>query len=78
MAEKHRKKLAEIELKGVELEDELSEVSEKAEESGSTRICPQLTIEENDRTRHWVESVDHINLTLLSFQSRAARLFDSS
>ena len=59
LAEEHRKKLAEIELKGLELEDELSEISENAEESGLTRISPQLTIDENDRTRHWVESVDH-------------------
>ena len=59
LAEEHRKKLAEIELKGLELEDELSEISENAEESGLTRISPQLTIDEKDRTRHWVESVDH-------------------
>ena len=59
LAEEHRKKLAEIELKGLELEDELSEISENAEESGLTRITPQLTIDEKDRTRHWVESVDH-------------------
>ena len=57
LAEEHRKKLAEIELKGLELEDELSEISENAEESGLTRISPQLTIDEKDR--HWVESVDH-------------------
>ena len=30
LAEEHKKKLAEIELKGLELEDELSEISEKA------------------------------------------------
>ena len=59
LAEEHRKKLAEIELKGLELEDELSEISENAEESGLTRISPQLSIDEKDRTRHWVESVDH-------------------
>ena len=59
LAEEHRKKLAENELKGLELEDELSEISENAEESGLTRISPQLTIDEKDRTRHWVESVDH-------------------
>ena len=59
LAEEHRKQLAEIELKGLELEDELSEISENAEESGLTRISPQLTIVEKDRTRHWVESVDH-------------------
>ena len=59
LAEEHRKKLAEIELKGLELEDELSEISENAEESGLTRVSPQLTIDEKDRTRHWVESVDH-------------------
>ena len=59
LAEEHRKKLAEIELKGLELEDELSEISENAEESGLTRISPQLTIDQKDRTRHWVESVDH-------------------
>ena len=59
LAVEHRKKLAEIELKGLELEDELSEISENAEESGLTRISPQLTIDEKDRTRHWVESVDH-------------------
>ena len=59
LAEEHRKKLAEIELKGLEIEDELSEISENAEESGLTRISPQLTIDEKDRTRHWVESVDH-------------------
>ena len=59
LAEEHRKKLAEIELKGLELEDELSEISENAEESGLIRISPQLTIDEKDRTRHWVESVDH-------------------
>ena len=59
LAEEHRKKLAEIELKGLELENELSEISEKAEERGLTRISPQLSIDEKDRTRHWVESVDH-------------------
>ena len=59
LAEEHRKKLAEIDLKGLELEDELSEISENAEESGLTRISPQLTIDEKERTRHWVESVDH-------------------
>ncbi|XP_063720187.1 uncharacterized protein LOC134846731 [Symsagittifera roscoffensis] len=59
LAEEHRKKLAEIELKGLELEDELSEISENAEESGLTRISPQLTIDEKDRTHHWVDSVDH-------------------
>ena len=59
LAEEHRKKLAEIELKVLELEDELSEISENAEESGLTRISPQLKIDEKDRTRHWVESVDH-------------------
>ena len=59
LAKEHRKKLAEIELKGLELEDELSEISESAEESGLTRIAPQLTIDEKDRTRYWVESVDH-------------------
>ena len=59
LAKEHRKKLAEIELKGLELEDELSEISENAEESGLTRISPQLTIDKKDRTRHWVESVDH-------------------
>ena len=59
LAEDHRKKLAEIELKGLELEDELSEISEIAEESGLTRFSPQLTIDEKDRTRNWVESVDH-------------------
>ena len=58
LAVEHRKKLAEIELKGLELEDELSEISENAEESGLTRISPQLTIDEKDRTRHWVESVN--------------------
>ena len=58
-AAEHRKKQAEIELKGLQLEDELSEISENAEESGLTRISPQVTIDENDRTRHWVESVDH-------------------
>ena len=46
-------------MKGLELEDELSEISENAEESGLTQISPQLTKEEKDRTRHWVESVDH-------------------
>ena len=46
-------------MKRLELEDELSEISENAEESGLTRISPQLTIDEKDRTRHWVESVDH-------------------
>ena len=40
LAEEHRKKLAEIELKVLELEDELSEISENAEESGLTRISP--------------------------------------
>ena len=59
LAEEHRKKLAAIDLKWLELEDELSEVSENAVESGLTRISPQLTIDEKDRTRHWVESVDH-------------------
>ena len=38
LAEEHRKKLAEIELKGLELEDELSEISKNSEESGLTRI----------------------------------------
>ena len=52
LAEEHRKKLVEIELKGLELEDELSQISENAEESGLTRISPQLTIDEKDRTRH--------------------------
>ena len=46
-------------MKGLELEIELSEISENAEESGLTRISPQPTIDEKDRTRHWVESVDH-------------------
>ena len=59
LAEEHRKKLAEVELKGLELEDELSEISKNAEENGLTRISLQLTIDENDRTRHWVEFVDH-------------------
>ena len=59
LAEEHRKKQAEIDLKGLELENELSEISENAEESGLTRISPQLTIDEKDRTRHCVESVDH-------------------
>ena len=36
LAEEHRTKLAEIELKVLELEDELSEISENAEESGLT------------------------------------------
>ena len=49
-----KKKLAEIELNGLELEDELSEIRENAEESGSARISLQLTIEEKDRTRHWI------------------------
>ena len=51
--------MAEIELKGLELEDELSELSDNAEESGLTRISPQLTIDEKDRTRHWVDFVHH-------------------
>ena len=59
MAEEHRKKLAEIELKVLELEDELSEISENAEEKFLTRVSPQLTKDVQDRTRHWVESVDH-------------------
>ena len=59
LAEGHRKKVAEIELKGFELEDELSEISENSEESGLTRISPKLTIDERDRTRHWAESVDN-------------------
>ena len=59
LAEEQRKKLAEIELKGLELENELSEISENAEESGLTRTSPQLTTDEKDRTRHCVESVDH-------------------
>ena len=59
LAEEHRKKLAEIELKELELEDELSEISKNAEESCLTRISPQLIIDVKDRTRHWVESVDH-------------------
>ena len=46
-------------MKGLELEDELSEISKNAEESGLTRISSQLTIDEKDRTRHWVGSVDH-------------------
>ena len=58
LAEEHGKKMAEIELKWLELEDELSEISENAEESGLTRISPQLTIDEKNCTRHWVESVD--------------------
>ena len=37
----------------------MTEISENAEESGLTRISPQLTIDEKDRTRHWVESVHH-------------------
>ena len=37
----------------------MSEISESAEESGLTRISPQLTIDDKDRTRHLVESVDH-------------------
>ena len=37
----------------------MSEISENAEESGLTHISPQLTIDEKDRTRHCVESVDH-------------------
>ena len=37
----------------------MSEISENAEESGLSRISPQITIDEKDRTRHWVESVDH-------------------
>ena len=45
-------------MKGLELEDELSEISENAEESGLTRITPQLTIDENYCTPHGVESVD--------------------
>ena len=49
-------------MKGLELEDELSEICENAEESGLTRISPQLTIDKKDRTRHWVESVDHNQL----------------
>ena len=59
LAEEHRIKLAEIEFKGLEVEGELSEISENAEESGSTRISPQLAKDEKDRTRHWVEAVDH-------------------
>ena len=59
LAEEHRIKLTEIELKGLELENELSEISENAEESGSTLISPQLEKDEKDRTRHWVEAVDH-------------------
>ena len=46
-------------MKGLELEDELSENSQNAEGSGLTRNSPQLTIDENDRSRHWVESVEH-------------------
>ena len=37
----------------------MSEISENAAKKGLTRISPQLTIDEKDRTRHWVESVDH-------------------
>ena len=59
MAEEHRKKLAEVELKGLELEDELSEISEIGEENGLTRISPQLKIYGKNCTCHWVESVDH-------------------
>ena len=59
MAEEHRKKLAEIELKVLELEDELSEISENAEERFLTRVSPQLTKDVKDCTRHWVQSVDH-------------------
>ena len=55
----HRKKMVEIELKGFELEDELSEISKCAEVSGLTQISPQLTKGDKDRTRHWVESFDH-------------------
>ena len=36
----------------------MSEIGENAEESSLTRNSPQLTIDKNDRTRHWVESVD--------------------
>ena len=61
LTEEHRKKLAEIELKGLELEDELSETSENAEEIGLPRIL-QLTIDEGVRARRWVESVDHKQL----------------
>ena len=50
LAEEHRIKLAEIGLKGLELEDELSEISEDAEESGLTRTSLQLTIDKKDRT----------------------------
>ena len=59
IAEEHREKLAEIDLKRLELEDELSEIGENAEESVLTRISPKLTIDKNDRTSHWVKSVDH-------------------
>ena len=36
-----------------------SEISDNAEESGLTRISPQLTIDEKDRTCNLVDSVDH-------------------
>ena len=37
----------------------MSEISENAEESCLTRTSPQLTMDEKDRSSHWVESVDH-------------------
>ena len=59
MAEEDRKKRVEIDLKGLEFEHEMSNVSENAEESSLTRISPQLTIDKKDRTHHRVEPVDH-------------------
>ena len=59
MAAEHRKKLAEIELEGLELENKLSEISENAEQESLTPISPQLTKDDKDRTHHWIEYVDH-------------------
>ena len=50
LAEVHRKKLAEIELKEFELEEELSEASEKIGNACVTHVDPQ-------RTEQWVENV---------------------
>ena len=50
LAEVHRKKLAEIELKEFELEEELSAASEKIGNASVTHVDPQ-------RTEQWVENV---------------------
>ena len=65
LAEEHRKKLTTIELKGLELEDELSEISENAEESGLTRISTQLTLTKRIVRVTGSNMLTTISLTLL-------------